>query len=42
MLEASDGVDTGLAKRAVDDSKFHEVKILSLENFVEKNPSFFS
>ena len=23
MLEASDGVDAGLAKRAVDDSKFH-------------------
>jgi len=42
MLEASDGVYASLAERAVDDSKFHELKILSLEDFVEKNTPFFS
>lgn len=42
MLQAGDGVDAGLAERTVYNSKFHEVKILSLEDFVEKNTPFFS
>jgi hypothetical protein len=41
VLEAGDGVDTGLAEGAIDDSKFHREECLRLEDFVEKDTPFF-